>query len=65
VGGVPSGAVYVAVPVLMAAGLPAESVGILLAVDPIPNGFRTVANVTGDMAAAALLGSRTPVNLKK
>lgn len=62
VGGVPSGAVYVAVPVLMAAGLPAESVGILLAVDPIPNGFRTVANVTGDMAAAALLGSRTPVS---
>jgi len=48
--------------VLMAAGLPAESVGILLAVDPIPNGFRTVANVTGDMAAAALLGSRTPVS---
>jgi proton glutamate symport protein len=58
VGGVPSGAVYVAVPVLMAAGLPAESLGILLAVDPIPNGFRTVANVTGDMAAAALLGGK-------
>lgn len=63
VGGVPSGAVYAAVPVLMAAGLPAESVGILLAVDPIPNGFRTVANVTGDMAAAALFGGRTTEKL--
>jgi Na+/H+-dicarboxylate symporter len=58
VGGVPSGSVYVVLPVMMAAGLPAESIGMLLAVDPIPNAFRTTANVTADMAVAALVGLR-------
>jgi proton glutamate symport protein len=56
VGGVPSGSVYVVLPVMMAAGLPAESIGMLLAVDPIPNAFRTVANVTADMTIATLVG---------
>lgn len=54
VGGVPSGAAVVVAPVLTAAGLPAEAIGMLLAVDPIPNAFRTVANVTGMMAVAVL-----------
>jgi proton glutamate symport protein len=58
VGGVPSGSVYVVLPVMMAAGLPTESIGMLLAVDPIPNAFRTTANVTADMALAALVGLR-------
>jgi Na+/H+-dicarboxylate symporter len=57
VGGIPSGAVFVVVPVLLAAGLPQEILGVLLAVDPIPNGFRTVANVTGDMAVATMVGA--------
>lgn len=56
VGGVPSGSVVVVAPVLAAAGLPVEAIGLLLAVDPIPNGFRTVANVTGMMAVTALAG---------
>jgi Na+/H+-dicarboxylate symporter len=43
VGGVPSGAVVVVAPVLAAAGLPIEAMGLWLAVDPIPNAFRTVA----------------------
>lgn len=54
IGGVPSGAAVVAAPVLAAAGLPVDALGVLLAVDPIPNAFRTVANVTGMMAAAVL-----------
>jgi Na+/H+-dicarboxylate symporter len=58
VGGVPSGAVVVVAPVLSAAGLPVEAIGILLAVDPIPNAFRTVANVTGMMAVTVLAGGR-------
>jgi|GEM_PF-1818750 len=41
-------------PVLAAAGLPAEAIGILLAIDPLPNAFRTVANVTGMMAVTVL-----------
>jgi proton glutamate symport protein len=58
VGGVPSGAAVVAAPVLVAAGLPVEAMGILLAVDPIPNAFRTVANVTGMLAVAVLADGR-------
>lgn len=54
IGGVPSGAAVVVAPVLTAAGLPVEAMGILLAVDPIPNAFRTVANVTGMMAVTVL-----------
>jgi proton glutamate symport protein len=54
VGGVPSGAVVVAAPVLTAAGLPVEAIGLLLAVDPLPNAFRTVANVTGMLAVSVL-----------
>jgi Na+/H+-dicarboxylate symporter len=32
--------------------------GVLLAVDPIPNAFRTVANVTGMLAVAVLADRR-------
>jgi len=54
IGGVPSGAAVVIAPVLTAAGLPLQAMGVLLAVDPIPNAFRTVANVTGMMAVTVL-----------
>jgi Na+/H+-dicarboxylate symporter len=60
VGGVPSGAVVVAAPVLTAAGLPVEAIGLLLAVDPLPNAFRTVANVTGMLAVTVLAAGREP-----
>ena len=53
--GVPGGSILVMVPVLLAAGLPAEGVGILLGVDTIPDMFRTTTNVTGHMAAATIL----------
>jgi Na+/H+-dicarboxylate symporter len=58
IGGVPSGAAVVVAPVLAAAGLPIEAMGVLLAVDPIPNAFRTVANVTGMLAATVLAEGR-------
>ena len=54
IGGVPSGAAVVVAPVLAAAGLPVEAMGVLLAVDPIPNALRTVANVTGMLAVTVL-----------
>jgi Na+/H+-dicarboxylate symporter len=44
------------VPVLVAAGLPVEGVGVLLAVDTIPDMFRTTTNVTGTLAVATVLG---------
>jgi proton glutamate symport protein len=46
-------------PVLAAAGLPAEAIGILLAIDPLPNAFRTVANVTGMMAVTVMASGPT------
>jgi Na+/H+-dicarboxylate symporter len=65
VGGVPSGAVVVVAPVLTAAGLPLEAIGLLLAVDPLPNAFRTVANVTGMMAVTALVGgAQAPASIR-
>jgi Na+/H+-dicarboxylate symporter len=54
--GIPAGSIIVMVPVLMAAGVPVEGMGVLLGVDTIPDMFRTTANVTGDMAAATVLG---------
>ena len=54
--GVPGGSILVMVPVLLAAQLPVEGVGILLGVDTIPDMFRTTTNVTGHMAAASILG---------
>ncbi|MBX3131984.1 MAG: dicarboxylate/amino acid:cation symporter [Gemmatimonadaceae bacterium] len=53
--GVPGGSILVMVPVLMAAGIPIEGIGILLGVDTIPDMFRTTTNVTGHMAAAVIV----------
>jgi proton glutamate symport protein len=58
--GIPGGSIIMMVPVLLAAGVPAEGVGLLLGVDTIPDMFRTTLNVTGDVAAVVILanGSR-------
>ena len=53
--GVPGGSVIAMVPVLAAVNLPIDGIGILLAVDTIPDMFRTTANVTGSLALAAVL----------
>jgi proton glutamate symport protein len=53
--GIPGGSIIMMVPVLLSAGLPPEGVGLLLGVDTIPDMFRTTTNVTGDVAAAAIL----------
>lgn len=56
--GIPGGSVIVMVPVLASVGLPLEGLGILLGVDTIPDMFRTTANVTGQLAAAAIVSRR-------
>jgi Na+/H+-dicarboxylate symporter len=59
--GIPGGTIIIMAPVLMAAGVPVEGIGILLGADTIPDMFRTTANVTGHMTAAAVIsqtGSR-------
>ncbi len=54
--GVPGGSIVVMVPILAAAGVPAGAVGILLGADVIPDMFRTMANVTGGIAAGVVVG---------
>jgi Na+/H+-dicarboxylate symporter len=45
-------------PIAMAMGVPIELLGILVAVEVIPDIFRTLGNVTADMAAAAIVNRR-------
>ncbi len=52
--GIPSGSLFILAPVLVDIGLPAEAVGILIAVDVIPDIFKTTANVTAHLTAAVL-----------
>ncbi len=56
--GIPFGSIIAMVPVLNAASVPVEGIAILLAVDTVPDMFRTTANVTGSMALAAALAGR-------
>ena len=53
--GIPRGAFIMLTPLLTAVGLPAEGVGLLIAVDAIPDTFATVMNVTGNLVATALV----------
>jgi Na+/H+-dicarboxylate symporter len=53
--GVPGGSIIVMVPVLAAAGIPVEGIGILLGVDTIPDMFRTTTNVNGHLTASVIL----------
>ncbi len=53
--GVPRGAFIMLAPLFLAIGLPAEGIGILIAVDAIPDTFATILNVTGDLVAAVLV----------
>ena len=56
--GLPGQAVFMStiLPIVQAAGLPVEPLGLLLAVDLIPDVFATVGNVTGDLAVAGAVG---------
>jgi Na+/H+-dicarboxylate symporter len=60
--GIPGGSIIAMVPVLAAANVPVDGIGILLAVDTIPDMFRTTENVTGSLTLAAVLGRGTPVS---
>lgn len=56
--GIPSGGLFVIAPIYQAFGLPLEGIGILIALDLVPDMFTTAANVTGDMAVAVLAGGK-------
>jgi proton glutamate symport protein len=57
--GIPSGGLLILAPLFVAVGVPVEGIGILIALDAIPDVFKTVVIVTGHMAATTLLGRRT------
>ena len=53
--GIPSASLFMMAPVLVSFGLPAEGVGLLIAVDTIPDMFNTLANVTGHMSSTTVI----------
>lgn len=60
--GLPSQISFIAsiAPICMALGVPFELLGILLAVEVIPDIFRTLGNTTGDVAATSILARGAP-----
>jgi Na+/H+-dicarboxylate symporter len=56
--GVPHGWLLVISPLVATMGIPPEGIGLLIAVDAIPDMFATTLNVTGDMTAAAIVARR-------
>jgi proton glutamate symport protein len=54
--GIPSGGLFVMAPLYQAFGLPIEGIGILIALDIVPDMFITASNVTADLAVATFLG---------
>ena len=59
--GIPSASLFMMAPVLVSLGLPAEGVGLLIAVDTIPDMFNTLANVTGHMASTTVVARERAV----
>ena len=58
--GVPHGWLLGLAPLAASMHIPAEGIGLLIAVDAIPDVFATIGNVTGDMAAAAIVSRGQP-----
>jgi proton glutamate symport protein len=58
--GIPSASLFLLSPVLVQHGIPAEGVGILIAVDAIPDMFKTLVNVTAHMTSAVVVSRYAP-----
>src|SRR2546422_7338535 len=58
--GVPRGGVIMLAPPFLEIGLPLGGIGILIALDVVSDTFATALNVTGDLAAAALVARYEP-----
>jgi proton glutamate symport protein len=57
--GVPRGAFLMLAPLFLSIGLPIEGIGMLIAVDAIPDLFSTVLNASGDLAATVIVDRRS------
>jgi Na+/H+-dicarboxylate symporter len=56
--GVPHGWLLTISPLVVTMGIPAEGIGLLIAVDAVPDIFATTLNVTADMVGAAIVSRR-------
>ena len=59
--GIPSGGFLIAAPYLPSLGLPIQAIGILIALDALPDIFKTLLNVTAHMSTALVLARLDPV----
>lgn len=57
---IPGGTILIMAPVLATVGIPVAGIGVLLALDAVPDMFRTTTNVTGHMAAVTILDRWAP-----
>lgn len=53
--GIPRGGFIMLTPLFLAIGLPVEGIGILIAVDALPDTFASALNATGNLAATAVV----------
>ncbi len=58
--GLPSASLFLLSPVLVQHGIPAEGVGILIALDAIPDMFKTLANVTAHLTSVVVVARFDP-----
>jgi len=57
----PIGSFFSVAPICLAMGVPIQVLPLLLAVEVIPDIFRTIGNVTADLAAARIVEGRDAV----
>jgi proton glutamate symport protein len=58
--GIPSASLFVVAPFYAAVGIPAEAIGVLIALDLLPDLFKTTLNVTGQLAAVTIASGGAP-----
>ncbi len=56
--GIPSASLFVVAPFFGSVGIPPEAIGVLIALDLIPDVFKTLLNVTGQLGVTTIVGSR-------
>lgn len=61
--GIPSGGLLIIAPIFVTLGLPPEAIGLLIAVDAIPDVFKTVLNVTAHMTSLLIVNRGTAASV--
>lgn len=56
--GIPSASLFVVAPFFASVGIPPEAIGVLIALDLIPDVFKTLLNVTGQLGAVTIIAGR-------